>query len=530
MFRYPKGPIDDLNRPPSQSASPPFHCPTALPSRTDSFPLQLGLPPASTRISFLAFARIPAGPSARNGPAMLASHFSPEGLQYAVNHRFGRRALLQLGLAGSLGLGPLAHSALANAGAAPRAKRCILLFMWGGPSHLDTFDMKPHAPNDFRGPFQPIATSAPEIQFCEHFSKLATQAHHLAVIRSLTHDDPAHLSSAHTLMTGQLPPVNKSDAQPPSEKDSPHLGSLLDKLRGPQAALLPFVSLPWHVSHPAAPGGMAPGQNAGWLGRKYDPFMVAGDLNDPAWNIPALSTNSATSADRFASRKQLLESLTQFSPANSIEHQLPDFDAQQTRAFDLLMSTKVRNAFQIEAEPVETRDRYGRNPHGQSVLLARRLIEHDVPMVAVNFHNDGQNFWDTHGNNFNRLQHALIPMADQALAALLADLHERGLLDETLVMWVGEFGRSPRITNGTGRDHHPGCYSGLMAGAGIRGGQVYGKSDRFGIAPSESPVSPHDFTATALYAHGIPQDAALYDQLNRPRPVYAGTPIKALFG
>jgi len=204
---------------------------------------------------------------------------------------------------------------------------------------------------------------------------------------------------------------------------------------------------------------------------------------------------------------------------------------QQQRAFGLLASPEVRTAFDLQAEPDDVRDRYGRNTHGQCVLLARRLIENGVQLVSVNWHNDGRNFWDTHGDNFNRLQNDLIPPADRALAALLTDLEVRGLLDETLVVWVGEFGRRPQISGDRpGREHHPFCYSGLLAGGGIRGGSIYGTSDATASYPAANPVTPHDFNATVMHALGISDSAALPDRTNRPIRLHGGRAITELFG
>ena len=448
-----------------------------------------------------------------------------------------RRSVLQAGVLGMLGLGlPHVWSSSARAAAAEsrgfgRAKRCIFLFMWGGPSQLDTFDMKPHAPDEVRGPFQTIATPVPGLQVCEHFTHLAPRMDRVAVVRSLTHDDPAHLSSVHTVLTGHLAPVNKSDDVPPSERDTPHIGSVMAKLSGPQHGLPAAVTMPWLVYHPSAPGGVAPGQHGGWLGSAYDPLMVSGDPAQPGWNVPALTLLDGLSSTRLLDRRRLL---------GDIEAQRRELDRtaaaarltdQQQRAFDLLATPAVRGAFDLNAEPDDVRDRYGRNTHGQCVLLARRLIEHGVQLVSVNWHNDGQSFWDTHGNNFNRLQNDLIPPADRALAALLADLEDRGLLDDTLIVWVGEFGRRPQITrNSAGREHHPFCYSGLLAGAGIRGGSIYGRSDDTASYPVESPVTPQDFNATVLHALGVPSDEMLTDRAGRPIPLYGGRPLTSLFG
>ena len=447
--------------------------------------------------------------------------------------RLRRRSVLQAGALGGLGLSlaGVGGRAAENAGSGfGSAKRCIFLFMWGGPSQLDTFDMKPSAPAEVRGEFQPIATSASGLQICEHFQALAPLMDRVAVVRSLTHDDPAHLSSGHTTLTGHLPPVNKSDAEPPSERDTPFLGSLLTKLRPPETALPTTVTMPWLAFHPSAPGGQAPGQHGGWLGRTYDPFLIEGDPSRSDWSVPALSIIDGVSTERLLDRRRLLTDIDaqrralDGAPVNLLND-------QQQKAFGLLAAPEVRNAFDLRQEPQETRDRFGMNIHGQCVLLARRLVEHGVNFVSVNWHNDGRNFWDTHGNNFNRLKNDLIPPADRALAALITDLEERGLLDETIIAWVGEFGRRPQISkNNAGREHHPFCYSGLLAGGGIRGGAVYGQSDRSASYPFDLPVSPHDYSATVMHALGIPADATLRDRSERPHRLYGGRPVQALFG
>jgi len=451
-----------------------------------------------------------------------------------------RNMLLQVGALGVAGLNlpTLLRAANGLSGQAPsaqygfgRAKQCLLLFMWGGPSQLDTFDPKPLAPDSVRGPFQPISTSVSGVGWSELFPHLARQADKLAVIRSLNHDDPAHLSSGHTILTGHLPPVNKSDAEPPSERDTPHIGSVMSKIKIGSATttMPPFVTMPWLAYHPAAPGGNAPGQHGGWLGRQYDPFLVMGDPNAAGWKVPALALIDGQSPDRLQQRRELLQTLDHQRRAGERSGALGQLDSLQHRAFGLLASATVRGAFDLGQETNETRDRYGRNTHGQCVLLARRLIEHDVPLVSVNWHNDGQNFWDTHGNNFNRLKNDLCPPADRALAALLEDLSRTGRLDETLIVWVGEFGRAPVINGSTGRDHHPRCYSGLMAGGGIRGGRVFGASDRHAAYPADKPVSPHDLVATMYHALGVSADAILHDSLNRPHRIHSGRVIEELF-
>lgn len=449
--------------------------------------------------------------------------------------QLSRRSVLTAGASGLLGLGLsqlLSNQASAAASDAPgfgKAKRCIFLFMWGGPSQLDTFDLKPNAPDNIRGPFKPIATKVPGLQICEHFARLSPLMDKLAVIRSLAHDDPAHLSSGHATVTGQLAPVLKSDKDPPSSKDSPHLGSVVSRLFPAPPSLPSFVMLPWKAYHPSAPGGQAPGQHGGWLGPTFDPLLVGGDPSDAKWQVPALKLQDGVSPELLANRFALLQELDAQRGELERAAEVARLTGHQAKAVNLLSSSEVRQAFDLSQESAATRDRYGRNIHGQCVLLARRLVERGVPIVNVNWHNDGQNFWDTHGNNFNRLQKDLIPPADQALAALLTDLSERGLLDDTVVAWVGEFGRKPQISGGTGREHWPYCYNGLLAGGGIAGGAVYGASDAHAAYPASNPVSPQDYAATMLHALGVPHDQTLASADTRPHRVYGGKPIEALF-
>ena len=455
-----------------------------------------------------------------------------------------RRKLLQAGALGALGFGladwaHLLQAADLSVDSISRirkpAKACIFLFMWGGPSQLDTFDLKPNASDEVRGPFNPISTRVPGMQICEHFTRLANHTDKLAIIRSLSHDDPAHLSSGHATVTGQPAPVLKSDATPPSDKDSPHIGALVSKVRPNKTGLPSFVTLPWKAFHPGAPGGEAPGQHGGWLGPSHDGLLLTGDLNAPEWKPSALALPADLPLERLQSRYELLRLLDlqrrQLDPSQMASSSNSPLHDHQSRAFELLTSSRVRQAFDLALEPDATRERYGRNVHGQSVLMARRLVEHGVPLVTVNWHNDGKNFWDTHGDNFNRLKNELIPPADMALSALLEDLEQRGMLDETLVVWVGEFGRKPQITAANaGREHWPFCYSGLMAGGGIRGGAIYGESDAQGAYPISNPVTPQDFGTTICDALGIPTDTMLQDREGRPHRATSGKVIEALFG
>lgn len=459
--------------------------------------------------------------------------------------RVARRPWLQAGALGLAGFGlggtlNLTHRGSVQADIGDhgpgfgRAKACILLFMWGGPSHVDTLDMKPGAPAEVRGPYQPVSTNVPGLTFSELFTHLPSHADKLTVIRSMGHSDPAHLSSVHTAVTGHLAPNLVSDDAPPSPRDTPHIGAVVAKLRelrGERAANIPSsVMMPWKVYHPAAPGGVAPGQHGGWLGAGYDPFLVTGDLGNPNWKVPELGLIDGVTPSRLADRRSLLASLDAARRRLDDMGESSPIGPMQQQAFELLAGDQTRDAFDISRETAETRDRYGRNIHGQGVLLARRLVERGVPLVGVNWHNDGRSFWDTHGNNFNRLKSDLVPPADQALAALLTDLEERGLLGETIVAWIGEFGRRPQITAANaGRDHWPYCYSGLLAGAGISGGRIYGASDRIGAYPVSNPTSPRDYVATLYHALGINPHMRLPDVTGREIEFCDGRPLTELW-
>ncbi len=448
-----------------------------------------------------------------------------------------REALCAGGLAlTGLGLGGLFAGRDAAKGAATRsmprgfgkARSCIMIFQWGGPSQLDTWDLKPDAPEGIRGLFSPIQTATPGVTISEHFPELARRTGRLAIVRSFNHDDPAHLSTAHWTLTGHPAPKPKSDADGPSAKDWPHLGAVVARCRPSGGAIPSAVTMPWTVAHPAAPGGRAPGQDAGWLGKTYDPFRVVGDPNDPGFAVPGLDLPPGVSLDRFAARRAWI---SESGPAPPIPGRSASaWDSVQARALDALSSADARGAFRLDREDPRTRDRYGRHIHGQCLLLARRLVEAGVGLVTVNWHDDGQNFWDTHTDNFNHLKNRLMPPADQGFSALLDDLDARGLLDETLIVWVGEFGRNPKITRANaGREHWPRCYSGVLAGGGVAGGQVYGASDRWAAYPARDPVGPADLGATILHALGIDPATELRDPVGRPLQVNTGRPISELF-
>jgi hypothetical protein len=320
-------------------------------------------------------------------------------------------------------------------------------------------------------------------------------------------------------MTGRIAPVPKSDDAPATRNDSPHMGAMLAKFRPSADGVPTCVQLPWQVSHPSAPGGTAPGQHAGWLGSGFDPFVASGDPNAPGYRVGGLGGAESVTLERQSLLRQL-------------DTRTPDaggFGTVREKALTMLTAGRVNTAFDLGKESPAVRDRYGRHVHGQGCLLARRLVEAGVRLVCVNWHNDGQSFWDTHGNNFPGLKNRLMPPADQGFSALLEDLDQRGLLAETLVLWVGEFGRAPRVGNG-GREHWPGCYSAVLAGGGVKGGAVYGSSDKIGARPASDPVSPADLTATVYHALGVDPAREVIDRLGRPLALANGTPLTALFG
>ncbi len=460
-------------------------------------------------------------------------------------HRNGpnRREVLRAGSLGLLGLGwPQLLQSHVRAEAAGestfgRAKSCILLFMWGGPAHQDTWDLKPEAPVEIRGEFKPIATRVPGIQICEHLPLLAQRADRLAIVRSLTHTNVDHLTATHYLLTGQPPPAGSDLAN-----DWPHVGSVLARLGRGVGPLPPFVSMrPTPHAENDVPRFVeqSHGQFAGWLGQSYNPLTIDADPSHADYHVGDFALPPEISLARLDDRRELLHKVNQ--QLRRLERNSPAMDQYYRRAFELLSSAAGGSAFKLDQEPDAVRDRYGRHPHGQSVLQARRLIERGVPLVTVYWPSEGIKnvsvYWDTHSRNFVDLKQRLMPPADQAFSALLDDLDVRGLLDETLVVWAGEFGRTPRVgqrnsdagAGADGRDHWPGCFSAVLAGGGIRGGQVYGASDRYAAYPSADAVAPLDLIATVYHLLGVPPELALEDQQGRPLVVCPGTPIRALF-
>ena len=443
--------------------------------------------------------------------------------------RVSRRDLLKAGTAAALGLSlpQLLRAAAARAGVAgrPAADHCVLVFLNGGPSHLDMWDPKPDAPAEIRGEFATIPTSVPGVRFGEHLPRTARLLHHCALIRSAHHGvNNAHAAGVYCALTGHDRGEIGGGAAP---TDHPAIGSVVGTVRPPDRSVVPYVSLPF-ITKEGAGGPPQPGFTGGWLGRPKDPFFLLRDPNAPDFGMPELSLGPDVDPARLDARRQLVAKLG--GPANP-DRSLADMDAFRARALDLLTSPDMRAALRIDREPAKTRDAYGRNVYGQSVLLARRLIEAGTRVVCLSWAPDANATWDTHFTNFPKLRNELLPQYDMAVSSLLTDLVDRGLFGRTLVVVMGEFGRSPRVNKAGGRDHWNFCYSLLLAGGGIQGGAVYGASDKIGAKPSRNPVTPADVVATVYACLGIPADFELRDRLGRPSALVPwGRPIAEAMG
>jgi hypothetical protein len=442
-----------------------------------------------------------------------------------------RRELLQVGYSALLGVGlPACLMRRSAAADAPRSgvrrgrpKSIIIVFLTGAASHHDTFDMKPDAPPEIRGEFQPIATSTAGVHICEHLPRLAARAHQYALIRTLSHNDNNHLMSTHHVLTGNVQPGGFFD-KVASRDDWPSYASALAYLRPRNDGIPSGVNLPTFLVE----GPLTwPGQHAGLLGPRYDPWQITGDPAKLDFRVDALTLAPGIDISRLDRRRSLLEEINHEQRRMAGIAQSQRLSDEQQLAFSILTSSRLAQAFELAREPDAVKDRYGRNTTGQSLLLARRLIQADVPMVQANI-GRVQN-WDNHGDIFPTLKKRLLPPLDQGVAALLEDLETQGLLSETLVMMLGEFGRTPKINPGRGRDHWGPCFFGLFAGAGVRGGQVIGKSDDIGAHPVTAAYSPNDVGATVYHLLGLPADAEGRDRLSRPVRLNHGTVIEPLF-
>jgi uncharacterized protein (DUF1501 family) len=455
---------------------------------------------------------------------------------------FTRRDVLQAGSLGLLGLSlpSLLHSGLpasaAEAGGArktTRVKSCILLFLMGGPAQHSTWDPKPDAPVEVRGEFRPIATSVPGIQISELMPRLARQADRLCILRAVSTADNAHSSSGYYMMTGRPhQPMNVENANPGAPNNWPFVGAIVQRLRPGTGPLPAAVRLPQRIFN--TDGSVWPGQDAGFLGRTADPWLFRCEPASPQFRIPEFSLSADIPSARLEDRHTLLTKVNQRLDLVERSNALERYDRQTQQAFDMLRSARASQAFDLNRESVAVRDRYGRGQFGQSVLLARRLVEAGVGLVQVNWFRGPDEpsdnpCWDSHARESERLKKVLVPPMDQAFAALLEDLAQRGRLDETLVVCLSEFGRTPKFNGRAGRDHWGSVFSVALAGGGIRGGQVYGASDAQAAQPKAGRVRPEDLTATLFRCLGYHPDTQIYDSLGRPLPISRGQVLEQLF-
>jgi hypothetical protein len=443
--------------------------------------------------------------------------------------RISRRKLLEIGgfsaaglsLAGLLRAEAASRREAGGAPAGPRAKSCIIVFLNGGPSHLDMWDMKPDAPAEVRGEFKPISTPVAGIQMSEHLPRLAKLAPDYSLLRSAHHRvSNAHAVAVYLALTGD----DRGDANVAvgfSQNDFPAVGSVVSRMHPVRRAMVPYVSLPYRTKEGAG-GPPQPGFYGGWMGQQFDPLFVLKDPNAADFSLPELTLPAGFAARRVEMRRNLLRAVNQELDSVHRDTGFTALDAFQRRALELISSPETRRAFDIGQEPGGVRERYGRNIYGQSVLLARRLVESGCRVVTLSWAPDANATWDTHGGNFASLRNTLLPQLDASMSSLLADLKDRGLLEETLVVCMGEFGRTPKINAGAGRDHWPGCYSLLMAGGGVRGGQVIGRSDDIGAEPAENPLTPQDVIATIYELLGISPETEFLDRLDRPLKILNG--------
>jgi len=423
-----------------------------------------------------------------------------------------------------------------------RAKKCIYIFLCGGPSQPDLWDLKPESPVGVRSEFSSIQTSVPGLRFGELIPRVAAQADKLALIRSMTHTDNDHSGAIVHSLLGQKPAIPGQLYV--SRSDHPGLGGILHQVLGPSGEIPPWVVLPRYFGTNSPP---YKGQSAGFLGAAYDPLAFdkekKGSLSDEPLKLGTLDFPVGLNAGRMSQRRMLTDVLQRPLSGSAMSRSSVHFD----QAFELLTSEKVRRTFDLEQESGKVRDRYGRNEYGQSFLMARRLVEAGVRFVNVfwTFYDKKGcqfNLWDNHGvpsdvcgidgqlTGRQQLTHAYCtPSFDQSFSALLEDLSERGLLDETLVVVAGEFGRTPKINKTGGRDHWAHCYTQLLAGGGVQGGAIWGASDAQGAYVKDAPVTPDDFAATVLHAFGVDREEAVPDSTGRPVRVTSGVPVAEIF-
>lgn len=426
-----------------------------------------------------------------------------------------RRSFLKTTAAGlgGLTLADLLRGRAAAAAAGKPAKQASVILVWkgGGPSHIDMWDLKPDAPAEYRGDFKPIPTNVSGISVSEHLPLSAKQMDKFTILRSVTHPDAGHESASHWLLTGYKP-TNDIPSQ-----EMPSYGSIVSKQIGPRQA-----GLPAYIAAPSAPRS----SEAGYLGVPYNPFAVGSDPNSDNFSVRNLSLPNGVTLERLEKRRKLLSDIDTARREADATGLMDGLDSFTRKAFEMVTSPAARTAFDIAKEDTKTREMYGRNTVGQSMLLARRLVEAGVTFVTVN-----AGGWDTHANNFEGLKKSKLPQFDQAWAALMQDLHDRGMMKDTLVLVWGEFGRTPRVNKDAGRDHWPGAQSVLVAGGGLKMGQAVGVTDAKAEYPKDRPLSPEDVLSTMYDVLGIDQNVEFLNEASRPLKILnGGSPIKELVG
>ena len=444
-------------------------------------------------------------------------------------HRAGltRREAMQVGYSGALGIGltsllknrALGADAESGQSRQSSGKKMILVWTTGAMSHHDTLDMKPDAPAEVRGQFNPIQTKTPGYQVCEHMPELAKLSDKYSVIRSFTHKDNNHLMSTHHVLTGQIQPGAFFD-KIASRTDWPNYSGAYNYFNPRNDGIPNGVNLPTYMQQPPL---LWPGQYAGLLGAKHDPWQITADPNKDDFKVDSLTLAAGLDIQRVTDRQSLLSDLNKQQGRLERTAAGNRMKSEQEQAYNILTSRRLADAFEVQKESEEVREKYGRHTTGQSLLLARRLVQVGVPVVQVNIGN-AQN-WDNHGNIFPTLKDRLLPPLDKGLAALLTDLEERGMLEDTFVVLIGEFGRTPKVNNKAGRDHWGPCFSALFAGGGVQGGRVIGESDPHGGYPVKKPFSPEDFGATVYSVLGIDPESEIRDRFDRPLRLNSGSVI-----
>jgi hypothetical protein len=457
-----------------------------------------------------------------------------------------RRELLRIGGLSALGLTvadlPLLR-ALSGQGTLTkqRANACVFIFLFGGPSHIDLWDMKPDAPAEIRGEFRPIDTAVPGIRLCEHLPLLAQRTNLFCLLRSMTHQMPVHGPACSEMYSGRPyfgPPV--TDQATP--EDWPSIAAMVQRYGPKRAGWPPSIVIPWLTQFAGQDRPIA-GQTGGRMGETFRPFLVKGDPSQCDFQVPGLELPEDVPLHRVDTRQTLLRQLEAAARSDSCRGRVAEaFRGHYATAFAMLNDARAARAFELDCEPRPVRERYGPHKFGQSLLLARRLIEAGIMLVTVNWDDETANdkvspFWDTHNHNFPAIKDRLAPRFDRAFSAFLEDLDQRGLLDSTLVVVTGEFGRTPKIgqfvqnaiTEKTGRDHWPHAFTVLLAGGGVRGGQVYGATTATGGYVRDNPVSPSDLSATVLHHLGIDPTREYWDRFQQiPRKLSEGRPLRDL--